>query len=509
MSVSIVYTRAQVGLGAPLVSVETHIANGLPGLSIVGLPEAAVRESKDRVKSAMLNAGFDYPARRITVNLAPADLPKEGGRYDLAIAIGIMAASGQIPVEALSELEFIGELALTGHVRAVKSVLPSVITGAKQGRKIVLPATNQSEALLCEGAEIVPVRHIHQVFQFLTGEIPFPEPDPVVYPEQTGSSEYPDLADVVGQFQAKRALEIAAAGGHHLLFYGPPGTGKSMLASRLPGILPQLTQDEAISVASVRSVANQSAGDNVEYRQWRKRPYRDPHHSASSVALVGGGSVPRPGEVSLAHHGVLFLDELPEFDRKVLEVLREPLETGHIAISRASGKLTFPARFQLVAAMNPCPCGYAGHPAISCTDTPAQVARYRNKISGPLLDRFDLQVEVPAQDVRVFTQKSTTSREESSQSVARRVAAARAIQRARGGLNSVLSGKALDESCELEGDAQLILESAVDRLGMSARALHRIMRVARTIADLSEEQKITSTHLSEALAYRKLDRRPN
>ncbi len=505
MSLSIIYTRAQLGVLSPLVTVEVHLANGLPGLSIVGLPEAAVKESKDRVRSAILNAGFNFPARRITVNLAPADLPKCGGRFDLAIAIGILVASEQIPETGLSELEFVGELALSGELRGVAGILPTTLACAKSLRTLVLPGQNCQEAALSDTGRLVGVQSLQQLCELLLAGLPLP-----LYQgeatEPNVSGQYADFSDVNGQYQAKRALEVAAAGFHHILLYGPPGTGKSMLASRLPGILPPLTKAESLEVATVHSVA----GLLQQVTSWRYRPFRQPHHSASAAALVGGGSVPRPGEISLAHHGVLFLDELPEFERRVLEVMREPLESGEIVISRASGSLTFPARFQLVAAMNPCPCGYLGHPEIACSDSDIQIERYRRKLSGPLLDRFDLQVEVPAQRVAVFTRPSTADAQqtavESSEVIRARVTAARQRQRPRGKVNALLSGRELERHCQLDRNAIQILEAAVSRLRMSARGIHKVMRVSRTIADLEGAANVSTRHLSEALGYRKFER---
>lgn len=377
MSLAVVYTRAQLGIDAPLVTVEAHLSNGLPSLSIVGLPETAVKESKDRVRSALINSHFEFPARRITINLAPADLPKEGGRYDLAIALGILAASGQIPEESLENTEFLGELALSGDLRHIKGSLPASMACGASGRSLVVPASNAGEAALCRETCVYLANtllqvcaHLHSREALVRAEFESPE----VF------SSYPDLADVKGQAQAKRALEVAAAGEHNLLFYGPPGTGKTMLASRLPGVLPALREAEALEAAAVASVANGEVPDN-----WLRRPFRSPHHTASAVAMVGGGSSPKPGEISLAHRGVLFLDELPEFQRQVLEVLREPLESGQICISRANAQVEFPARFQLIAAMNPCPCGYLGSGDDRCHCSPDQVLRYRRKISGPLL----------------------------------------------------------------------------------------------------------------------------
>ena len=500
MALAVVHSRAQYGVSAPPVQVEVHLSGGLPGMSIVGLPETAVKESRDRVRAALICGQFELPQRRITINLAPADLPKDGGRFDLPIALGILAASGQLPVAALREHEFLGELALTGDLRGVDGALPAVLAASREGRSMILPRTNAHEAGLAGSGSAHTAASLLEVCAYLRGQASLPPAS--CDPTQAQSPSIPDLTDVRGQALARRALEIAAAGGHNLLMCGPPGSGKSMLAQRLPGILPPLDEDAALEVAAIASVA---AG-RVDTARWRVPPYRQPHHTASSVALVGGGSHPRPGEISLAHRGVLFLDELPEWDRRVLEVLREPLESGHITISRAARQAEFPARFQLVAAMNPCPCGWAGDPSGRCHCSAEQVGRYRGRISGPLLDRIDLQIEVPR--VQAAELRPDAPAGESSAAVRERVAAARALQFARSGmLNSQLGQADLLAHCRLPPREQSLLESAVERLQLSARASQRILRVARTVADLAGAESIAAGHLAEAIGYRRMDKR--
>ncbi|PYC32838.1 YifB family Mg chelatase-like AAA ATPase [Pseudomonas protegens] len=493
MSLAIIHSRAQVGVQAPAVSVEVHLANGLPSLTLVGLPEAAVKESKDRVRSAILNAGFNFPPRRITLNLAPADLPKDGGRFDLAIALGILAASVQVPALALDNIECLGELALSGEVRAVRGVLPAALAARKAGRTLLVPRANAEEACLASGLEVIAVDHLLEAVAHFNGHAPLP---PYVSDGlQENHSPYPDLREVQGQLAAKRALLVAAAGAHNLLFSGPPGTGKTLLASRLPGLLPPLQEDEALEVAAIQSVSS-----HKPLRHWPQRPFRQPHHSASGPALVGGGSKPRPGEITLAHHGVLFLDELPEFDRKVLEVLREPMESGQIVISRARDRLQFPARFQLVAAMNPCPCGYLGDPNGRCRCTPEQIQRYRNKLSGPLLDRIDLHLTV-AREATALNPEPQPG--DDSASAAARVAQARELQRQRQGCaNAHLDLPGLRRHCRLSTADERWLEAACERLDLSLRAAHRLLKVARTLADLGQAARINREHLAEALHYR-------
>lgn len=500
MSLAVVYSRGRSGIEAPLVTVEVHVSNGLPSLSIVGLPETAVKESKDRVRGAILTSHFEFPLQRITINLAPADLPKEGGRFDLAIALGILAASGQISSDDLPSYECIGELSLGGELRPINGVLPVAVESRNSGRALILPESNQSEACLVNRADIYPGRHLLDVCAHLNGQQSLRKA--VLENQAVYDAEHLDFSDVHGQFHAKRALEIAAAGMHNLLMLGPPGTGKSMLAARLPGILPPLTEKQALETAALASISD--SGLNI--KQWCKAPFRAPHHTASAAALVGGGSNPKPGEISLAHNGTLFLDELPEFDRKVLEVLREPLETGHITISRANRQADFPARFQLIAAMNPCPCGYLGDPSGCCHCTPDAIARYRNKISGPLLDRIDMHIEVPRVSHQVLRQGSPEGESRSSEIRNRVVAARKKGDDRVGKANASLNSTEVKRFCQVSDASHQLLEKAMQRFGLSHRAYHRILKLARTIADLDNSESIETTHLSEAIGYRKLDR---
>ncbi len=512
MRLSLVQSRALVGLQSPSVTVEVHLANGLPSFTLVGLADVEVKEARERVRSALHNSGFEFPSnQRITVNLAPADLPKDSGRFDLPIALGILAASGQIDGRRLQQFEFAGELSLSGALRPVRGALVMGMALYRQDKAphLVLPPGSAEEAALVPGATVFRATHLRDVAdQFrLEGQAPTEGPSswermvqPVhVHPHAVCAL---DLSDVKGQAGAKRALEIAAAGSHSLLMVGPPGTGKSMLAHRFASLLPDLSVEEALETASVASLAGR-----FRFDQWRKRPTRHPHHSASAVALVGGGSPPRPGEISLAHHGVLFLDELPEFPRSALEALREPLESGSVTISRAAHSAEFPARFQLIAAMNPCPCGYAGqvrspgHQSPVCRCTPDQVHRYSSKISGPLLDRIDLHIEVPGQSATHLLQAPAG---ENTASIRARCHRARhmALQR-QGCTNQALSGAALDLHGGLGTDAAAYLTQVAAHFAWSGRSTHRTLKIARTIADLAESQVIASEHIAEAVQYRR------
>lgn len=496
MTLAKVRTRALSGVSATLVDVEVDISGGLPACHIVGLPETAVKESRDRVRSAIINAGFEFPQRRITINLAPADLPKDGGRFDLPIAVGILLATEQLPIALADTCEFAGELSLDGSLRAVSGALPCASACAGDGYCMVLPASCASEAALDHSCTVYAVNSLAEVVAFLRGEVLLKPAEPNELP--ASDQALLDLEDVQGQFQARRALEIAAAGGHNMLMVGPPGSGKSMLAQRLPGILPTLDRKTALEVAGVHSVAK----GGFDSEQWLRRPFQAPHHTASGVALVGGGSIPRPGEISLAHGGVLFLDELAEFPRSVLDVLREPLENGEIHISRAARQARFPARFQLVAAMNPCPCGFHGESSGQCRCSPELINRYQSRLSGPLLDRIDLHIAVPWQD---YKDLKKAQKGESSAEVRRRVAEARDLQISRANCsNSQLSGQHLQQVAVLDEQCEALMTTAASKLRLSLRSCHRLQRVARTIADLAGGAKIRPEHLAEALAFRQL-----
>ncbi len=499
MQLATLYTRALNGINAVEVTVEVHLSNGLPAFSIVGLPEAAVRESKDRVRAAIINSNFEFPARRITVNLAPADLPKDGGRYDLPIALGILAASGQIEKNVLNQYEFHGELALSGLLREVTGSLPVALAAQQNKKKLIMPESSASQAALIENIEVFAAANLLSVCQHLQGLIQLPLAK--IKPGVDHWHNVSDMSDVRGQHHSRRALEIAAAGRHNLLMIGPPGTGKSMLASRLPGILPPMSTQQALESAAINSISHQG----FDLKQWKKRPFRSPHHTASGVALVGGGSKPSPGEISLAHQGVLFLDELTEFDRHTLDVLREPMETGTITISRAARQADFPARFQLIAAMNPCPQGYTCDGKTLCRCTPQQQLKHRNRISAPFLDRIDIHIEVPRIDKQALD--TTAPKGETSAQIRQRVYKAYQQQQNRGPrFNAELTVTEIENFCALKNKEKLLLDKAMDKLKLSARAYHRILKLARTIADIEGSSNIETPHLTEAISYRSLDR---
>jgi len=498
MSLAILHCRAQYGTDAPPVTIEVFLSGGLPAFTIVGMAETAVRESKDRVRGALISSGFEFPQQRITVSLGPADMKKSGGRYDLAIALGILAAKKHFPKDALDDVEVYGELSLSGEIRSVPAILPAVLRAAAAGRRVIVPKDNEMEASLA-GTKVYPATSLTEITAHLSGREPIHVAAKMDLARVDPTSN--DIADVRGQQRAKRALEIAAAGGHNLLFIGPPGTGKSMLARRLPGILPAMSSEEALETAAIDSIL----GLPVAMNGWRQRPFRSPHHTASASALVGGGPGPRPGEISRAHNGVLFLDELPEFNRRALEVLREPLELGRICISRAGGQAEYPAKFQLIAAMNPCPCGFLGDRLADCRCSSDRVVAYRRKISGPLLDRIDLHVEVLRPSTELL--RASEGGGEKSKTVRARVEQAWDAQMRRSGVsNARLSGDELDSVCDADDECWALLENAAERFNLSARAHHRVLRVARTIGDLAGAQKITPPHIAEALSLRCLDR---
>ena len=496
MSLAILFSRAQVGIEAPLVTVETHLSRGMPKFTLVGLPKTVVKESKDRVRSALINSNFEMPVGRLTINLAPADLPKEGGRFDLSIALGLLIASGQLSANNLTQYEFAGELALSGKLRHIHGVLPIALNTKKAKRALIIPKANANEASLIKGLKILPAENLLEVCAHLDGKKMI-KSNPIQFTD-TENHYVLDLADVRGQKHARRALEIAAAGRHSLLLVGPPGSGKTMLASRMPSILPIMTNQEAIEVAAIASISYRG----FAHANWKIRPYRAPHHSASSVALVGGGNPPKPGEISLTHQGVLFLDELPEFSRHVLEALREPLESGAITISRAARQCEFPASFQLIAAMNPCPCGHLGDPLGNCHCTPDQIRHYNHKISGPMLDRIDMHVEVPRLPIEILSSQ-TQSTTENSATVRQRVVIARQQQLSRAGKTNVhLTTEDLATFCKLKTKEQKLLNQAANKLKLSARGYHRTLKVARTIADLTGKDQIEMADLTEALSLR-------
>lgn len=501
MSLAILKSRALAGMDAPEVTVEVHLANGLPSFTIVGLAETEVKEAKDRVRAAIQNAKFEFPARRITVNLAPADLPKESGRFDLPIALGILAASKQINPDHLDKYEFAGELSLSGELRPIRGALAMSFAIARSNRVspkqgFILPSANAEEAAFVRNLTVFPAKTLLDVCAHMNALPASSVLEPFASATENVTPSYPDFDEVKGQQKAKRALEVAAAGNHSVLMSGPPGTGKTMLASRFPGILPPMTEEEAIESAAIASITGK-----FQASQWKTRPFRSPHHTASAIALIGGGGSPRPGEVSLAHRGVLFLDELPEFDRHVLEVLREPLESGHIVISRAARQADFPACFQLIAAMNPCPCGYLGHPSGKCHCTPDAVARYQRKISGPLLDRIDIQIQVNALKQEELSRQLPG---DSTETIARRVCEAYRIQLDRQGkANNQLGTKEIDTFCKLDESGENLLKEAMNRFMWSARAYHRILKIGRTIADLAQSVNIKQEHIAEAIQYRR------
>lgn len=496
MSLAVINTRAALGIAAPLVTVEVHLSQGLPGLTLVGLPETTVREARDRVRSAIINSGYTFPAKKITINLAPADLPKEGGRYDLPIALALLAASEQLATDKLNQYEFVGELALTGALRGVPGAISAAMEALKAGRNIIVAEENAGELGLIKQQGCLVANHLIQVCAFLEGKGELNTPE-IGHEWQVENG--PDLNEIIDQPQGKRALEITASGGHNLLLIGPPGTGKTMLASRLITLLPPLNDDEALESAAILSLVN----PHDLHKKWHQRPFRAPHHSASLTSLVGGGGIPRPGEISLAHNGVLFLDELPEFERRVLDALREPIESGEIHISRTRAKIIYPARFQLLAAMNPSPTGHYQGKHNRCT--PEQTLRYLSRLSGPFLDRFDLSVEIPLPPAGILSKPVQQS--ESSADIRARVIQTQQRQYLRQSkLNVRLDNHEIRKHCPIEQRDAIWLEEALVKLGLSIRAWQRLLKVARTIADMQQHEKIRREHLLEALSYRAIDR---
>jgi magnesium chelatase family protein len=504
VGVAQVLSRAQLGLEAPLVQIEAHLGSGLPGFSIVGLPAPVVRESRERVRSAMLNSGFDFPPGRITVNLAPVELAKEGGRYDLPIALALLVASGQLDIRRAGIVECYGELGLDGQLRPVRGLLLAAIQAAHAGNEMIIPAVNVAEVSLARAQKVSGFSDLRMACRCLGGEADVETTEAAnSLGNVTQENQYLSLEDVKGQWRAKRALAIAAAGGHSLLMVGPPGSGKSMLAVRLAGLLPPLTETEAMEVAGIASIS----GAGFDPKSWGRRPFRAPHHASSANAIVGGGSRLQPGEISLAHRGVLFMDELPEFDRRVLEALREPLESGAITLARATDRLTLPAEFQLIAAMNPCPCGYLGDPRRACSCSARRVQHYRERISGPLLDRIDLQIEVPRVELRQLAVEPGAVRVDDARLQAarlgERVIAARCRQQQRQqACNARLDHAGIKSHCRVAAAAQRLLLQVAETLGLSARGYHRLLKVARTIADLDGLEEIGVAQIGEAASYR-------